>query len=307
MPTNIFSFRQDDWLPLLEDWAAQLRGADQRSVSNQKLEALLEAIHGCYLHFPTTYDYRQVFYRVRKCDSADGWPSLVDCLNPPLGSPNYGRASMPREPILYGSLNLWTALDEIDASEGDFVQVVGFNVVPGEKMVAGHIGDLTKCKNSGSTTLGNSPIAMFVREIARLTPIGFHRGAYVDGLLSELFSAQTSKHYDYRITAMFAKSIFDSGQGLIYPSVRTRHAMNLALHRQLFDANFQILFSQVLQIRHYFGYSTYDLGSKRYSTAFSENGVIDWQQNMKPSLEVGPYDFSEAPFDLSGWRPPHIP
>jgi hypothetical protein len=128
MPTNIFPFRQDDWLPLLEDWAAQLRGADQRSVSNQKLEALLEAIHGCYLHFPTTYDYRQIFYRVRKCDSADGWLSLVDCLNPPLGSPNYGRASMPREPILYGSLNLWTALDEIDASEGDFVQVVGFHV-----------------------------------------------------------------------------------------------------------------------------------------------------------------------------------
>lgn len=119
-------------LDRIAELAAMLRGVELRGMPPEKLDELLRAIISNYVLTTIDYDHQQICYRARRCRSADGWPNINNCLNPPAGSEDFGRASLPREPVLYSSWNFTTALDEVGALVGDVVQIVGFNAVGGK-------------------------------------------------------------------------------------------------------------------------------------------------------------------------------
>lgn len=187
----------------LSDIVALLRGADLRGLSVEKLQSRLTSVLQHYRISPVLYDHRQICYRARRCKNEKAWPNINDCLNPQNGSPEYGRASLPNQSVLYSSWNMHTALDEINAQAGDVVQVVGFNVVPGNQVLLQKVGDIERFQNSGRCLFDDPPGQNIMKQFQITDPETYRASLLIDSLLAELFSKSTARDHEYMITAHF--------------------------------------------------------------------------------------------------------
>jgi hypothetical protein len=126
-----------------------LLGANQRNVPFSSFKHYIQLVLESYQQFPVRYDHRQICFRARKCDESPVYGNVKQCLNPPGGARRFGRASRPNQEIIYSSWNIPTALDEIDAKEGDVVQVIGMNLRSSKSLLLHIIGDIERFNNSG--------------------------------------------------------------------------------------------------------------------------------------------------------------
>src|SRR5690349_17074262 len=65
------------------------------------------------------------YWRVRKCETDSGFPSLSNVLAPPPGAACVGRLNDAGAPRLYISRRIETALAELDAKPGEHFHAVG--------------------------------------------------------------------------------------------------------------------------------------------------------------------------------------
>lgn len=298
------NYSDDKSLERLSELASILRGSDLRGISEARLDEILESVLQGYFFQVSTYDHRQLCYRARKCQNKAGFDNLADCLNPPRGSAEFGRASLPFELVIYSSWNIPTALDEISAMPGEFVQVTAFNAVPGVQTKMAKIGDLQRRANSGRTLFPDLPDDSKFQQWRASNPSTYQRALYIDCLLAEIFTSASTRHVEYRISAKFAATTYTRGFGLIYPSVRSPHAMNIAHHRSMFDGGCQVLFTQVLEIEEFLGYSIYGFNRLKFSSVFRPDGGIEWGSVNLPMPNKGAFGAPEPLDNLYGWRPP---
>lgn len=296
---------QQQFAPLerLSELAALLRGADLRGMSQSKLDELLQLILAGYEIQVTRYNHRQLCFRARLCRNGKPYPTLHDMLNPPGEMSSFGRANTPGSPVVYSSWNIPTALDEIGAKSGDVVQVIGFNVVPGLELPMAIIGDLQRRYGSGRALFPDGAGETSLRKMLTKDPDAFVRCLYIDSLLSEIFSSVSDKHYQYRVSANVAESLYRQGLAVLFPSVRLPHAMNLAYPRNLFDSHCQVLFAEMIQVEQFLGYGIYTLQVLASSSTFARDGSISWGDMNLPIPEIGSFGGPEPPGEVFGWRP----
>lgn len=294
---------KDISLERIVEIASIFRGSELRGMSAEQIDELLNLIYPALIFNPVIYDHGHICYRARRCP-VEGWPNVRNCLNPPEGCADFGRASLPHEPVIYSSWNLPTALDEIGAMVGDTVQIVGINVVGGKSINHYAIGDFQRYQNSGRSLWDDPEGGSIYRRMQREQNAIYSKALYVDSLLAELFASKYAKQHELRVTAHVASTIFRSNLGIVYPSVRAPHSMNIAMHRNLFNSHCQVIYSEVLRIKQLWGYSMYAVERLRWSTGFHSDGTIDWSRVDAPKVPRGKYGSPEPPAETPGWIDP---
>ncbi len=106
------------------------------------------------------------------------------------------------------------------------------------------------------------------------------------------------------LTATYARMVFDTGQGLLYPSVQARGGMNAVFPAVRFDELYEVLYTEVVHIDDYYGCGVYNVSRARFSCDLEKDGTIRWESKKEiprklhwiHGLEVGPFE---------GWTVPN--
>lgn len=125
--------------------------------------------------------------------------------------------------------------------------------------------------------------------------------------MAELFRKKSDVPNDHLLTATVASTFYRGGLSVLYPSVRTQHALNLAATASVFDETFQVLLAEVHRIDKYHGHGIYETTRLRQSTKFAPDGTIDWSQWVTLQVRPGACGTPEPAPGTIGWRVPRAP
>lgn len=287
--------------------AAELRGLQIRNMTVEKIKEKLSKLLEGQPVVGVTYDCENSFVRSRICPATGSYSTLVDLIYPPTATLSYGRASVPGSQVLYASLNKGTSMDEIEVSTGNTVQTIICRPMPGQKITLAAVGEIQAAAANGRTRVSGASLVNQVDEWMNSDRPQFNKYLFVDAFLADVFSAKTTKSFDYAISACFADIIYERyNMGVLFASMRRDNGWNLALPRGLFDKRCEVLMVSEEKINGVYGYGVYDpdMTNLRISNQFDPDGRIAWERTQR-TFHI-PWALSSGgrfPSDLVGWRP----
>lgn len=244
----------------------------------------------------------QIWWRARRCDDQKPYSSLNKMIYPPNGTPDFGRAHLPNVPTLYASWNLPTALSEIGAQPGDMVQVITLRPIEKAEIPCHIVGEFRCYHASGSSLVNSTKTTNHIQTLQHANQEKYLRSIFIDSVISELFRIQAKRPYEYKITATYADLILKAKGGIMFPSVENDYAINLAVPAAIFDSQFEVLFTEVYEIKETYGFGLYQLKTLHSSREFVENGDINWDSKGTLNYNWHPRSGLIANQPIEGWR-----
>lgn len=226
-----------------------------------------------------------VFWRARLTEQ-EPWKSVAKMGYPPAEHAMPGRLNDRNTPCLYAATREETALHEIEAKEGDLVQLVGFRAKLETPIRIAVIGELLHVHKTGYLRLTGSDPGMSLSQI--LNSEGIERGRrllYIDAFLASLLADTEARSSAYVRSRAVASMLYRDPEidGIIFPSVRDALGMNIALQPTPVDQKIHAvscLHVRVTRIRA-FGFVEYEV--IREAVRVSPDGVFDWVEPLSPS------------------------
>jgi hypothetical protein len=172
-------------------------------------------------------------WRARKCASSAGFEKIRELWCPPRHRVTAGRLNDPGEPMLYVSINGRTALAEIGAQEGDYVQVIGYKINDEKKLRCGIIGEFAHVHDTGRALSLGSVAAQLKGILQKFPPDKLRSFVTLDRFLSAMLRDRTAARRAYVHSRSLGRGLFRRQQDLqaiYYTSVVSwKGAMNLAI------------------------------------------------------------------------------
>ena len=289
-------------IPEMHRVAAELRKSSTDGSSEDEILKLFRTLSGGP-GVGISRSHHQLWWRARICKSRDGYSSIYEMLYPPTGSTDYGRASLKGSRTLYAGWNRRVALDEIHAKEGDVVQLITLRVKDPIQFPCAIIGELQAVWNSGRSLINSEKIEQAIRTGIDAQDPGMFYDLFVDSLISEIFRAPILDSTQYITSAVIANHLLCSGHGgIMYPSVRSAHSINLAVASEAFDSNFEVLGSEVMEIIANHGYGLYIPKLLKQTWELETDGTFKWDSARVPPITEGRRRDTLIPPDFKGWR-----
>jgi len=219
------------------------------------------------------------FWRGRKAESADGFENVNMMIQPPPDAcSGYNRCSPPREPMFYAALSAHTVFSEVHATVGDRVQLVLVAPEDGCQIKLAHIGEIDHWRRYGRSILAQPQ----VEEILRLTFPNDDwserevRRMYVDAFMADMFSRDGRALGVYEVTSAISRCYLEAGiDGLIYPSVKHRGGLCVALHTRCAQQMGVVEFA-LFEIEADLGYGLYKKQFLKDAASWNDDGTILW-------------------------------
>ncbi|MDP2715923.1 RES family NAD+ phosphorylase [Rheinheimera sp.] len=280
----------------------ELKQASAGGLSRNDVGAMFKQLIRSYYLFGITRSHHQVWYRARVCENGEIFHNVDQMIYPKNGSPSFNRASFPNTKVLYAGWNSRLALEEIGAKAGDLVQLIRLRVKSPVEFPCAIIGEYQAIFNSGRSIINSEKSELAVEESLKMHPAYVLAQAFVDSAIAEIFRSDPIAK-DYFVSATIAEDfILDKAQGLMYPSVRTAHCVNLAVRAEDFDKNFEVLDTMVSKVAGYHGYGLYALEPLAQTCEISADGSFIWDSKREITSTLGRRRDEQISADFVGWR-----
>jgi hypothetical protein len=258
-----------------------LKDTDQESV-RKKLKDLLE-FYGV-INFKLILPENTQVFRARKC-TENGFDSINQMGCPPANLTKAGRLNEPENPILYVSLNMWAAFDEIGINKDDYVQVISYKYKEGNSPRVAYIGDVKDVYRWGSSKHGRELTEFILSNFAAYIKRGdcsFESYIFTDSFLSSLLTDKSAKEKEYIHTNAMARFIFEKNpsiHGICYQGIESSGALNLAFSENSYSDYLEVNNTMVLKVSECYGFGLYEDKILKKSKSIEGNGKILWDNN----------------------------
>lgn len=259
---------------LQEKTRAILRESEPAIISRK-----LSDILSFYKILNFSFGYNWPLWRIRKCASSHGYGNLRDLSHPPTEQTQLGRLNNDYNPLLYTSINKFTAITEVAASEGDYLHIVGYAIRSDEKLRCAIVGELFNTHRSGNAKTSEK----LTSELNRLLNASDYRAArswvFLDAFLADLLSDKNANATGYLHTRAIADFIFSQPfiDAIYYPSVVLENGVNVAIKPDVAARLLDVKGTSVIRINQKFDYGIYDFQVVRNSSGYLPDGTIRWQ------------------------------
>ena len=282
-----------------------LRGANLQARSIDWVNDQLSVLFRHYFPIGIGRSAEQVWYRGRKCPSEEGHASLTQMIYPGSGGEDFGRANFPRSRVLYASWNMRTVFDEIAVQAGHYVQTIALRPIAGLQVPCHIVGEYQSILNSGGSLINSRILEQAVnRQMHDETDERQEANFYIDSYFAESFRRRVEHTYEYKATAAFAEKLHKANGGLMYPSVQTAGGINIALPATVFDANFEVMSTEVHRIDTCYGYGLNHTSLLRSSCDFESDGTINWSSHKRRPATWNLQEGVRMSASETGWRKP---
>ncbi|WP_075172918.1 RES domain-containing protein [Neptunomonas phycophila] len=269
-------------LSILDRFRKDLFRDNSPETVEKQLNWYLKSFEG--LNFKFAYD--RPIIRARLCSSPDGFNHISELQSPPPEVTDIGRMNEKGNPMFYASYHIGSAFAEINAKEGDIVQVTQFKLPnksnSGIRCLA--IGEVYNAYH-GNSTISQSmfdEIRKFIERLGKSDIRGLLSYLYMDALSAELLNDTSASENDYIYSRTLSRLLLEKHprvDGLVFPSAKMKGTANITLRPESVLNKVKVVSSQVLKITKLYPYGLCDFELLKQSKGESLDGHIHWQKN----------------------------
>lgn len=258
-----------------------LHSSKQENEILENLKLLLD--HSSLINFTVNGDPVRKLFRAVKSDE-DGFSELSRIIQPPHDKCTLGRLNKRNDPILYLSNHMNSAFDEIEAKEGDFIQVLQYELSYQDSprlAIFGENQHIWKWRTAKFTS--EEYKKTFLKKLNSLIneeKIEEHKSLiYADSILSSLLKSKSNSSNLYHVTSHILGILFNKLpdlDGIAYEGVSSNGAYNIAIKPTSSHKYLTPKCSYLFKINKNFGHSIYDEKFIKQSKKISFDGLIHW-------------------------------
>jgi hypothetical protein len=266
-------------LTSLDRFRKDLFSADSSEAIEKLLNWYIESFGG--LNFKFGYD--RPIIRARLCSSIEGFSHVSELHSPPPEVASIGRMNEKGSPMFYASYHIGTALAEINAKEGDIVQIGQFQLPEqsdsGIRCLA--IGEIYNAYHGTSTisqTMFNQ-IRKLIDRLGKNDIRGLLSYLYMDALSAELLNDLSASEKDYIYSRTLSRLLLEKHpeiDGLIFPSAKIKGTANISLRPKAVLTKAKVVSSQVIKIVKLYPYGLCDFEVVKQAKGERADGKIIW-------------------------------
>lgn len=259
------------------DCLEKFRSEFLECLSEDKVERMIEWFVQHYQPLNIQASYKQPYWRARKCESSDGYESVREMLSPPPKITKSNRMNDSGSPLLYLSGTVETALTELNATEGEIIQVAGFiETLPPRLLMVGEILDFFRgVPRYTSKVEGN--LRDFIHNIPEKARTSF---IYMDALAAEIFRDAKAKDRGYLHSRSLARALLKrlpELDGIAYPSIALTDAANVAIKPDSAKSMYKIGHCSVVKISRRYTYGFYEMETIKDALGQDDDGMFHWK------------------------------
>lgn len=253
--------------------------------SPEEIEKLLSWYVQSFDGINFKFGYERPIIRARLCPTSDGFSYINELYSPPPEITDIGRMNEKGKPMFYASFHIGTALAEINAKEGDFVQVAQFQLpkTSGAGIRCLAIGEVYNSYH-GTSTISQTmfdEIRQLIDRLGKNDIKGLLSYLYMDVLSADLLNDITASEKDYIYSRTLSRLLLQKLpdiDGLIFPSSKIKGAANITLRPESVLSKAQIVSSQVIKINRLYPYGLCDFEVVKQAKGESTSGRVIWSE-----------------------------
>lgn len=274
------------------DFIRSLLGGGERSFSWTDVRAFLDLMTEGHLFIGGQISDGAEFVRGRQIFTPDGFTEISQLVvRDPKDVTSYGRCNAPKQSILYASTNLETIYSELSLQFGDLVQTITIRKKAGNKVTYAIVGEVDHLRRHGKCALGGKEIEDQIRKHwASLSEIDKLRFNITDAFVADRYRTPVKNPHEYKITSAFCDLVYSMGvDALVYPSVGHLGGWNIAIKKEAFLSDFEVISSEVHEIYDSPGYGIFGTILKKRHLQISD-GKIEWAPAEAPAIAFKSFD-----------------
>lgn len=266
-------------LNILDRFRQDLLSDDSAESVERHLRWYIKYFEGLNVRF----GYDRPIIRARLCNNSDGFNKISELFSPPPEVTNIGRMNDKAKPMFYAAYHIGTALAEINAKEGDIVQVVQFKLP--EESSSGIrclvIGEVYNAYHGVSTVSQDlfDEIRKFIKKFDKKDFRALLSCLYMDALSAELLNdvSASKKNYIYsRALSRLLMEKYPEVDGLVYPSSKIRGTSNIVLRPETVLNKAESVSCYIFKISKIYPYGLCDLEQLKQAKGVTVDGEILW-------------------------------
>ncbi|MEN3156769.1 RES family NAD+ phosphorylase [Alkalimonas sp. NCh-2] len=266
-------------LNILDRFRKDLSSADSPEAIEKLLSWYIESFGG--LNFKFGYD--RPIIRARLCPSIEGFSHVSELHSPPPEVTSIGRMNEKGSPMFYASYHIGTALAEINAKEGDIVQIGQFQLPnqSGSGIRCLAIGEIYNAYH-GTSTISQElfyEIRKLIDKLGKNDIRGLISYLYMDALSAELLNDLSASEKNYIYSRTLSRLLLERHpeiDGLIFPSAKIKGTSNISLRPESVLKKAKVASSQVIEITKLYPYGLYDFKIVKQAKGENYDGKIIW-------------------------------
>ncbi|MDN2481117.1 RES family NAD+ phosphorylase [Vibrio agarivorans] len=223
------------------------------------------------------------YFRARKCTSSTGYASTSDIYIPPPKYTDAGRLNEAGKPVLYLCLSMATALSEIKATDGDYVQI-GLYEPKDKKLRLGLIGEkIGSIKQSGAylPIEKSEHYRKLIDNLNAKDPKLAMAYLYSDGFLNEVLTDPSADSKNYLHSRALTNLIINKEpflDGIMYHSLAHSGGMNIALPFESAQKNIGLGSTFVIKVNKKYKYGLFDYEVVSKGNVCSKSNSVTWEK-----------------------------
>lgn len=275
---------------------------DKALASNTEAEFCyaIEPLFNEYEILSLEFGRGSIFWRARVISGAP-YTNLSEMDYPSAKYARVGRLNDLGEPCFYISARKETALAEVEAREGQRVQLAGFRIVNEAPILLAVIGEYSNVQKNGYLHFSGQDPDMTLSKILNSMPRqDALKKIYIDRFFAHVLADQDAAKNGYRFSRALAQAIYamNASSGIVFPSVKDRGGFNIGVKAKASDRSFHNVCCYVAEMgkARRFGIQDYEIVSS-VERLDSDNNFI-WNASEVPGV-IGMYGLSKDEYDIA--------
>lgn len=241
-----------------------------------------------------------IFWRARVISNAP-YTNLSEIDYPPAEYARIGRLNDVGEPCFYISARKETALAEVEAKEGQRVQLAGFRILNETPIRLAVIGEYSNVQKNGYMHFAGQDPDMTISKILNSMPQkDALKKIYIDKFFAHVLADQDAANNGYRFSRALAQAIYaiNASSGIVFPSVKDRGGFNIGVKAAASDRSFHNVCCFVVEMgkARKFGVQDYEIVSS-VERLDADNNFI-WSASEVPGV-ISMYGLSKDEYDIA--------
>lgn len=241
-----------------------------------------------------------IFWRARAVEETT-WPNLSDLDYPPAEKARRGRLNDAGSPCFYVAKDIETALLEIQAKEGQLVQVAGFRILNEDILRMIVVGEYANVQKSGYMHFtGTDPGRTLQKQINLQDKKKALTLLYIDKFLASILADPHARQSNYTFSRALGALLHSKvdADGIVFPSVRDPGGFNLAVQRGPSDRALHNVACVLIKVgrKRRFSVLDYEIASSALKIDDELNFV--WPDEHQPR-QLNVYGLNKQEFDFA--------
>ncbi len=241
-----------------------------------------------------------IFWRARVVEETT-WPNLSDLDYPPAEKARRGRLNDAGSPCFYVAKDIETALLEIEAKEGQLVQVAGFRILNEDILRLIVVGEYANVQKSGYMHFtGTDPGRTLQKQINLQDKKKALALLYIDRFLASILADPHARESNYTFSRALGAFLYSkvNADGIVFPSVRDPGGFNLAVQPEPSDRAFHNVACVLIKLGRKRRFSVLDYEITSSALKIDDELNFVWPDEYQPG-QLNIYGLNKQEFDFA--------